>query len=112
MLGQEEKSALRAAFAAPSAIIRKSITIALRCIAILCFTAALAACSNGPIGGSTDAMQQASAAAQSYSLGAGDKIHVTVFNEDNLSGDYVIAPDGRITLPLAGGLQAAGLTIP
>jgi protein involved in polysaccharide export with SLBB domain len=112
MLGQEEKSALRAAFAGPSVIIRKSISVALRCIAIMSVTASLAACSSGPVGGSTEAMQQASAAAQSYRLGAGDKIHITVFNEDNLSGDYVIAPDGRITLPLAGGVQAAGMTIP
>ncbi|HEU0095505.1 MAG TPA: polysaccharide biosynthesis/export family protein [Rhizomicrobium sp.] len=57
-------------------------------------------------------MQQSAAAAQAYHLGTGDKIHIAVFNEDNLSGDYTVAPDGKITLPLAGGVQAAGLTVP
>jgi polysaccharide export outer membrane protein len=72
----------------------------------------LAACGGGPIRGSAEAMQQSSAAAQAYRLAPGDKVHVTVFNEANLSGDYVVSPDGRVTLPLAGGLQAAGLTLP
>jgi len=57
-------------------------------------------------------LQQSKAAALSYRLESGDKVHIAVFNEDNLSGDYVVAPDGKITLPLAGGLTAAGLTVP
>jgi polysaccharide export outer membrane protein len=74
--------------------------------------ASLAACANGPIGGSPEAVRQARDAAQNYHLAAGDKVHVAVFNEDNLSGDFVVAPDGKVTLPLAGGIQAAGLTLP
>jgi len=75
-------------------------------------TGLLAGCANGPIGGSSAALQQSKAAALSYRLESGDKVHIAVFNEDNLSGDYVVAPDGKITLPLAGGLTAAGLTVP
>jgi polysaccharide export outer membrane protein len=77
------------------------------------FAAALVAgCASGPISGSSEAMQQSRAAAQSYRLAMGDKVHIAVFNEANLSGDYTITPDGKITLPLAGEIVAAGRTVP
>lgn len=72
---------------------------------------AVAACSSGPIGGSTAAIQQADRAAENYHLANGDKIHIDVFNEANLSGDYTIGANGQITLPLAGPVTASGLTI-
>jgi polysaccharide export outer membrane protein len=65
-----------------------------------------------PMGGSVEAIVAAREAAQTYRLSAGDKVHVAVFNEDNLSGDFVVGPDGRVALPLAGPVQAAGLTLP
>lgn len=71
----------------------------------------LAGCGSGPIGGSVEALQQSRAVAQSYQLNAGDKVQIAIFNEDNLSGSYVVAPDGQVTLPLAGGIKAAGLTL-
>jgi polysaccharide export outer membrane protein len=43
-------------------------------------------------------------------LQAGEKIHVTVFNEPSLTGDYQIDPSGFVSLPLAGTLKAAGLS--
>ena len=45
-------------------------------------------------------------------LAAGDKIRVTVFGEDKLSGDFEVDPAGSVSLPLAGTMQAAGLTKP
>ncbi|MBN9589390.1 MAG: polysaccharide export protein [Alphaproteobacteria bacterium] len=82
--------------------------------AALCLAASvfLAGCGGGAITGSPEAVAQADAAARNYRLAAGDKVHVAVFNEDNLSGDYTIGPGGRITLPLAGPVTAAGLTVP
>jgi polysaccharide export outer membrane protein len=74
-------------------------------------TSLIAGCAGGPIGGSTAAMQQSRSAAQSYRLAMGDKVHIAVFNEENLSGDYTVSPDGRITLPLAGPVNAAGRTV-
>lgn len=115
MTGYEKKSALTAVFAAASALDRQSLARALRRITILpllLLMTGLAACGGGPIGGSAEAMRQSSAAAQSYRLAPGDKVHIAVFNESNLSGDYVVGPDGRVTLPLAGSLQAAGQTLP
>ncbi len=43
-------------------------------------------------------------------LQAGEKIHVTVYGEPSLSGDYQIDPSGLVSLPLAGTVKAAGLT--
>lgn len=43
-------------------------------------------------------------------LQSGDKIKITVFGEDRLSGDYEIDPGGTVSLPLAGTVRAAGLT--
>ena len=46
----------------------------------------------------------------SYTLGAGDKLHVIVYNEEQLTSDYVITPGGNISFPLIGNVNAAGLT--
>ena len=43
-------------------------------------------------------------------LAPGDKIRVTVFGEDRLSGEYQIDNAGSLSLPLAGTIQGAGLT--
>ncbi len=45
-------------------------------------------------------------------LAPGDKIRVTVFGEDKLTGDYLIDTGGYVALPLAGTVKAAGLTTP
>lgn len=45
-----------------------------------------------------------------YLLGAGDKVRVTVFNEPNLSGEFAVGSDGTISLPLVGDLVAQGKT--
>ncbi|WP_294540070.1 polysaccharide biosynthesis/export family protein [uncultured Rhodoblastus sp.] len=43
-------------------------------------------------------------------LQPGDKIKVTVFGEDRLSGEYEIDAAGFVSLPLAGTIHAAGLS--
>lgn len=48
----------------------------------------------------------------SLKLAAGDKVRVTVFGEDKISGDYDIDTAGYVSLPLAGTVMAAGLTKP
>jgi polysaccharide export outer membrane protein len=52
----------------------------------------------------------AAAAAAPNKLEPGDKIRITVFGEDKLSGDYQLDQSGRISLPLAGTIEARGLT--
>jgi protein involved in polysaccharide export with SLBB domain len=46
----------------------------------------------------------------SYRLGTGDRLHITVFNEGDLSGDFTIDSQGYVRLPLIGQIQAAGLS--
>ncbi|WP_245654163.1 polysaccharide biosynthesis/export family protein [Novosphingobium rosa] len=48
--------------------------------------------------------------AENYHLGAGDKVKVNVFNEPQLSGEYQVAPDGTISLPLVGVLSVIDKT--
>ena len=48
----------------------------------------------------------------SYRLGAGDKVKVTIFGEPDLSGTYSISGEGKVSAPLVGDIQAAGLTAP
>ena len=43
-------------------------------------------------------------------LHTGEKIHVTVYGEPSLSGQYQVDPGGFVSLPLAGTIKAAGLT--
>ncbi|MGZ3297660.1 MAG: polysaccharide biosynthesis/export family protein, partial [Asticcacaulis sp.] len=47
-----------------------------------------------------------------YHLGAGDKIRVSVFGEPDLAGTVAVTGDGKISLPLIGEVQAAGMTAP
>jgi polysaccharide export outer membrane protein len=46
-----------------------------------------------------------------YRLGAGDQIRITVFNEPELTGQFVVGAQGTISYPLVGSLRAAGRTI-
>ncbi len=45
-----------------------------------------------------------------YTLGGGDELSIECAGRPELSGKHVVGPDGRITLPLSGTLQVAGLT--
>lgn len=72
----------------------------------------LCGCGLSSVAPVTEAEQQAltAAAIAAPRLQAGEKIRVTVFGEDNLSGAYDIDPSGFVSLPLAGTVRAAGLT--
>lgn len=45
-----------------------------------------------------------------YRLGPGDKVRVTVFGEDKLSGEFLVANNGDVAVPLVGDVKAGGLT--
>jgi protein involved in polysaccharide export with SLBB domain len=49
-------------------------------------------------------------AESAYQLGAGDRIRISVFNQDDLSGDYALDGKGRFSMPLIGAVSAEGLT--
>ena len=46
-----------------------------------------------------------------YTFGTGDRIRLTVFGHEDLSGEFTISETGEISLPLAGSLNLGGLTI-
>lgn len=50
-------------------------------------------------------------AASSYKLQPGDVLAVNVWKETDLQGEVLIRPDGAMSFPLAGELQAAGHTV-
>lgn len=56
------------------------------------------------------APMKVSAPGEGYRLEPGNQVRVTVFNEPSLSGDFVLDPSGNVTLPLVGGVPAAGVT--
>ena len=52
----------------------------------------------------------AGAAANTYIIGPSDVLTVTVWKEQTLSGSNLVRPDGMISLPLLGDVQASGFT--
>lgn len=72
-----------------------------------------AGCSQGPAGPAAGAVQADGAvrSVPEYRLGASDKVRVTVFGEASLTGEFLVGGNGKMSLPLLGEVQAAGLTI-
>lgn len=50
------------------------------------------------------------AAPDDYRLGPGDKLRIEVYKDTQLSQSVQIRPDGKITLPLVGDIEATGKT--
>lgn len=46
-----------------------------------------------------------------YGVQPGDVLSISVWKEDDLKGDVLVRPDGGISFPLAGDLQAKGKTV-
>jgi polysaccharide export outer membrane protein len=46
-----------------------------------------------------------------YKLGSGDKVRVTVFGHEDLSGEFEVDGSGHISLPLIRDMTAKGLTV-
>jgi protein involved in polysaccharide export with SLBB domain len=79
------------------------------CGALLALAFLVSGCSAGSL---SEAEQQSLAAAATgpAKLQPGDKITVYVYGEDKLSGEYQLNQSGQISLPLAGTVEAKGLT--
>ena len=54
----------------------------------------------------------ASAAEDEYRIGADDVLHIIVWDNKDLEQTVVVRPDGKISYPLAGEIQAQDLTVP
>ncbi len=52
----------------------------------------------------------ASIAPPDYRLGGGDHVRITVFGQEDLTGEYQVDGSGKLSFPLIGEVQAGGLT--
>src|SRR5688572_8141742 len=86
--------------------------------AVLAITASLSAAQarptpGAPSQGATAKPPQPAAgakAAADYVIGQSDVLFITYRNEKDMTMDYIVRPDGKITVPLLGDVQAEGLT--
>ena len=46
-----------------------------------------------------------------YQLGSGDRLKITVFGEDRLTGEFAVSGVGDVSFPLIGNVPAAGTTV-
>ncbi len=71
----------------------------------LCTVTMLTACAPG-----ADLAPLPDYQAKGYGLGVGDQVRIITFGEDQLTGEFRVDDQGRIAMPLLGGVTAAGLT--
>ncbi|SFG20354.1 polysaccharide export outer membrane protein [Novosphingobium sp. CF614] len=79
--------------------------------ALLLLLTACAETGRGPIVSSGSRYVANNADVSEYRLATGDRIKVIVFNEPTLSGDFGVAADGSVSLPLIGPVPASGRTV-
>jgi polysaccharide export outer membrane protein len=58
-----------------------------------------------------DAETSAPPADASYMVQPGDTLQITVWKETDLTGEVLVRPDGGLSFPLAGNIQAAGHSV-
>jgi len=74
----------------------------------LCLSAPVSAAGKDP--DDKKAAQSAPALVDDYRLAPGDKLRIEVYRDTQMSQSVQIRPDGKITLPLLGDLEATGRT--
>jgi len=78
---------------------------------LLCGSPCLAQTANSAAPAPAAAAAPRPSSSQDYVLGVGDKLQMTVFGEDDLSGEFQVSSTGSISLPLIGEVRVAGLTV-
>ncbi len=64
----------------------------------------------GGLASQPPAGQQAPVQSPDYRLGNGDKVRITVFGQQDLTGEYFVDGSGMLAFPLIGQVKAGGLT--
>jgi len=88
----------------------KIIAAAAAALAFLAFGMSARAQETVP-GAGTIQTAQAGNEQGTYKLGAGDKVRVIVFGEDDLGGEFVVDGSGYVRLPLIGQIKAGGMSV-
>lgn len=70
----------------------------------------LAACASGPRPGQAPTINPAAQAVDAYRIGVDDVIRVAVWQNPDLNVTVPVRPDGRISVPLVGDVEAGGRT--
>jgi polysaccharide biosynthesis/export protein len=70
----------------------------------------LAACATGPRPGSAPRIDPQAQAVEAYRIGVDDVIRVAVWQNPDLNVTVPVRPDGRISVPLVGDIEAGGRT--
>ena len=84
---------------------------ALRLLIAVLIPFAVAACmSAGQIESSGPRYATTAGVTEDYRLGVGDKLGITVFNEDSLSGEFTVAADGTLSVPLIGAIDVVDMS--
>lgn len=93
--------------------LRIASPLTLRAVAAVLVTAAItAACSSGPeFAPPSFATANPGDIERTYRLGIGDKLKITVFGEENLSGQFEVGALGSVAMPLVGEMPAKGVPI-
>lgn len=63
-----------------------------------------------PLTGAAAESTSAGVDPHNYVIGGEDVLYIRVWREMDFTGSYIVRPDGKITIPLVGELQAGGLT--
>ena len=84
-----------------------------RLVAMLVLSLAVVGCAQSPLSVDPAAQQIAGTVrvVPEYHLGPADKLRITVFGEEALTGEFTISGSGRLSLPLIGEVQAEGLSV-
>lgn len=89
---------------------RKSFFLQLLALASIVWAPMSGAAAQPADTGSPAEAQQA--AGEAYRLGAGDKLRITVYKEEEISGEYEVDNSGNVSLKLVGAVPAIGRTLP
>jgi polysaccharide export outer membrane protein len=77
---------------------------------MLCTIALLCACASGPRPGGAPTVNPEVQAVKEYRIGVDDSIRVAVWQNPDLNVTVPVRPDGMISVPLVGDVQAGGKT--
>lgn len=83
------------------------IAKAAACLSLVVATAAISGCCGPTVNYPYDREQVEAGA---YRVGPGDVLRVSVWGNDQLTGNTTVRPDGQMTMPLIGDVQAQGRT--
>ncbi len=77
---------------------------------VICCVLLLAACATGPRTGDAPTINPDAQAVKDYHIGVDDSIRVAVWQNPDLNVTVPVRPDGKISVPLVGDVDAGGRT--